>query len=65
VLVAGDTLFLLSNDADLIVAKASRSSFEERKRYTVAKSPTWAHPRIGNSGILIKDAETLTLWRIE
>jgi outer membrane protein assembly factor BamB len=62
---AGDKLFLLTNDAELIVAKASRTAFEPLRRYTVANSPTWANPLFSGKCILIKDAETLTLWSLE
>ena len=64
-LVAGETLFLLTTDGELIVSKASRAGFEQRRRYTVAASPTWAHPVVTRAGILVKDAETLALWRLE
>ena len=64
-LVAGETLFALTTDAELIVSKATRTGFDERRRYTVAASPTWAHPVVTRAGILVKDAETLALWRIE
>ena len=64
VLTAGDTLFLLTNNADLIVARAGSAGFDLLRRYTVAQSPTWAHPLLTDKGILIKDAESLTLWSI-
>jgi len=65
VLTAGDKLFLLTTDAELIVAKASSAAFEQVRRYTVAKSPTWAQPLISDMAILIKDAEALTSWGLE
>ena len=34
-------LFLLNDNAELIVARASRAGFEPIARYTVADSPTW------------------------
>src|SRR5206468_3382393 len=37
---AGDVLFMLKDDAEMIVAKASTSGFEPIKRYTVADSAT-------------------------
>ena len=40
----------------------SGKGFEPIQRYTVANSPTWAHPVILNRGIVIKDAEKLTFW---
>ncbi len=65
VLAAGDKVFFLTDNAELIVAKASRSGFEQLRRYTVAKSPTWAHPVLAGKYILVKDAESLTLWSAE
>ena len=64
-LSAGETLFLLTNDAELIVAKNNAKRFEPLKKYTVAQSPTWAHPAIVDNGILIKDVSTLALWSLE
>jgi outer membrane protein assembly factor BamB len=65
VLTGGDKLFLLTSDADLIVAKASSAAFEQIRRYTVAKSSTYAHPVIAGKSILIKDNENLTLWSLD
>jgi outer membrane protein assembly factor BamB len=64
-LVAGNLLFFLTNDAELIVARKSATAFEPLKKYTVAQSPTWAHPVVIGSRILIKDATTLALWGLE
>ena len=58
----GSVLLFLTNDAELIVAKKSGKGFEPLQKYSVADSPTWAHPVILNRGILIKDAATLALW---
>lgn len=63
--LAGDGLLLLSNDAELIVARSSEKGFEQLKKYTVADSPTWAHPVIAGKRILIKDENTLALWSVE
>jgi hypothetical protein len=62
---AGNVLFLLTNDAELIVARKSAKGFEPIRRYTVAESPTWAHPVVVDHRILIKDASTLTLWSLD
>lgn len=64
ILVAGDLLFLLNTDAELIVAKASPAAFQPVKTYTVAESETWAHPLVLAEGIVIKDFESLTLWSV-
>jgi outer membrane protein assembly factor BamB len=62
VLAAGGKVFFLTNDASLIVVRAVGTGFEEVRRYTVAPSPTWAHPVFAGKCVLIKDAETLTSW---
>ena len=59
---AGSVLLLLTTDADLIVFRRSDKAFEQIRKYSVASSPTWAHPVIVGHGILIKDATTLALW---
>jgi outer membrane protein assembly factor BamB len=62
---AGDVLFLLNDDAELIVAKASRKGFEPIVRYAVADSATWAQPTISGNRIFIKDVMSLALWTID
>jgi outer membrane protein assembly factor BamB len=65
VVKAGDLLFLLKDDGELVVARADRAKFDVVKRYTVATSATWAQPAISGGRILIKDTRSLTLWTIE
>jgi outer membrane protein assembly factor BamB len=61
---AGGLLFMLKDDAELIVAKASASGFEPVKRYTVADSATWAQPVISGNRLFVKDVSTLALWTL-
>ena len=65
VVKAGDVLFLLNDDAELIVARASRGAFEPLKRYTVADSATWEQPAISGNRLFIKDLDTLALWMVD
>ena len=62
---AGDLLFLLNDDAELIVARASRAGFEPFRRYPVSDSATWAQPAISGSRLFVKDASTLILWTLD
>jgi outer membrane protein assembly factor BamB len=62
---AGDLVFLLNDDAELIVARSSRARFEPIKRYVVADSATWAQPAISGSRIFIKDQTSLALWTVD
>jgi outer membrane protein assembly factor BamB len=65
VVKAGDLLFFLDDDAELIVARANRTRFDPLKRYTVADSATWAQPAISGNRIFVKDASTLALWTLD
>lgn len=61
---AGTTLFLLNDDAELIVAFSNPAGLEELRRYTVADSSTWAQPTISGNRVFIKDVSNLALWTI-
>jgi outer membrane protein assembly factor BamB len=65
IVASGDLLFLLKDDAELIVARAAAARFEPLRRYTVADSPTWAHLLVLDKGIVVKDLDSLTLWSLE
>ena len=62
---AGDLLFLLNDDGELIVARSSRTGFTPLKRYTVADSATWAQPAISGNRLFIKDASSVALWTVD
>jgi outer membrane protein assembly factor BamB len=62
---ADDLLFFLNDDAELIVARNSRTGFEPLKRYSVADSATWAQPAISGKRIFIKDLTSLALWSLD
>lgn len=62
---APEVLFLLTNDAQLMVARKNAKKFDLVRRYTVAESPTWAHPVVAGNRVLIKDASTLALLSLE
>jgi outer membrane protein assembly factor BamB len=64
VVKAGNLLLLLNDDAELIVARSSRSRFEPLKRYTVADSATWAQPTVSGNRVFVKDVTSLTLWTL-
>lgn len=64
-LLAGDMLFHLTHDANLVVARASEKGFERVAKYSVADSATYAHPILLGRKILIKDETGLSLWSLE
>lgn len=63
-LVSSSSLIALKNDGEMIVAKPSGKSFEVVRKYTVADSPTWAHPLVMADGVLIKDLRSLTFLAV-
>jgi outer membrane protein assembly factor BamB len=65
VVKAGELLFLLNDNAELIVAHANEKAFEPLKGYVVAESATWAQPTISGKRIFIKDVNSLTLWTVD
>ena len=65
VVKAGDLLFFLNDDAELIVARSSLTRFELIRRYTVADSATWAQPAISGNRVFVKDVTSLALWTLD
>jgi outer membrane protein assembly factor BamB len=61
---SNDLIFLLNDDAELIVAKSNPAGLETFRRYTVADSPTWAQPVISGSRVFVKDLTNLALWTL-
>lgn len=61
---AGNVLFSLENDGELVVLRASQTGFEPLRRYKVADADTWTQPAISGNRIFVKDVSTLTLWTL-
>jgi outer membrane protein assembly factor BamB len=61
----GNTVFLLQEDAQLVVVRASRAGFEPLARYEVATSATWAQPAISGNRVFVKDVSSLALWTLD
>ena len=61
---AGNLIFSLEQDGELLIFRNSRTGFEPIKRYKVAETDTWAQPAISGNRIFVKDVSSLTLWTI-
>ena len=61
--LATGVVIATTTEGELVVFRQGRTAFDLIRKYTVAESPIWAHPGFAAGGILIKDAETLSLWR--
>ena len=65
--MAGNVLFSLQNDGQLVVLRASTTAFEVLRRYKVAEPETfttWTQPSVSGNRIFVKDVSTLTLWTV-
>ena len=61
---AADVLISLEDDGDLVVARSSKTAFEEIKKYKVADGETWAEPSLSGNRIFVKDLNNVTLWTL-
>lgn len=57
-------LYALTTDGELVAFRPGAGGFEPLATYTVADTPTWAHPAPLADGFLVKDLETLARWRL-
>jgi hypothetical protein len=57
-------LFLLNDDAELTVARASQTGFEPLTRCSVADSATLGPAAISGNRVFIKDISSLTFWTL-
>jgi outer membrane protein assembly factor BamB len=61
---AGELVFSLEDDGELIVFRSGPTAFEPIRRYQVAESETWAQPAISGNRFFVKDVSTLALWTL-
>jgi hypothetical protein len=64
VATAGDLVFSLESDGELVIMRNSSTTFEPVRRYKVAETATWTQPVISGNRIFVKDVSTLALWTL-
>ena len=62
---AGDLLFILKDDAELLIARSGARGLETVKTYSVADSATWSAPAVSARRLFVKDIASLTLWTMD
>ncbi len=62
---AGDTIFSLEEDGELVIVDLERTGFTPVARYRVATSETWTQPVVSGTRVFVKDVSMLTLWTID
>jgi outer membrane protein assembly factor BamB len=64
ILKAGNLVFSLEDDGELVVFRSGPAAFSEVRRYKVADTATWTQPTISGNRIFVKDVSTLALWTL-
>src|SRR4029453_2915967 len=64
ILQAGDLVFSLQDDGNLVIFRSGTAAFEPIRRYHVADSETWTQPTISGNRIFVKDVSNLALWTL-
>jgi len=63
---AGNIVFALKDDGELIVADGSNPRvFTPLRRYQVSDTATWAAPSISGNRLFVKALSSLALWTID
>jgi outer membrane protein assembly factor BamB len=61
---AGNVIFSLEDDGELVVFRPSPTDFVPLRRYKLAETDTWTQPVISGIRIFIKDVASLALWTL-
>jgi outer membrane protein assembly factor BamB len=62
---SNDVFFLLNDQGQLQIARATDQGFVSLAQYQVSNTPTWAHPVVIKNGILVKNLNSLVLWSVD
>jgi outer membrane protein assembly factor BamB len=62
---AGSNLVVLTTDGELLVLGRNAKKYEELRRYKLSTSPTWAHPALLSDAIVVRDADSLSVWALK
>lgn len=65
IVYAGDTIFSVEDDGELLVIDHSRTGLDVVQRYDVADTPTWTQPTLSGNRIYVKDVSTLSLFTLD
>jgi len=65
ILAGAGVLFLLDTDGSMTLAAADPAAFRPLRKWSVASSATWAHPVVLDTGLLVKDVDSLAFLRIK
>lgn len=61
---AGDLLFSLEDDGELVISRITPTAAEPVRRYDLSEAETWTQPVISGNRVFIKDVSSLALWTL-
>lgn len=64
VVKAGNFVFVLEDDGELLVLPDTLTAFEPLRRYKLSEAETWTQPVISGNRVFLKDVTSLTLWTL-
>lgn len=64
-LSAGPNLVVLTTEGEMLVLRRNPDKYEELRRYKLATSPTWAHPALLSDAVVVRDADSLSVWALK
>jgi outer membrane protein assembly factor BamB len=64
VVKAGNFVFALEDDGELLVLQDTLTAFEPLRRYKIADAETWTQPVISGNRVFVKDVSSLALWTL-
>jgi outer membrane protein assembly factor BamB len=64
-LSAGPNLVVLTTEGEMLVLRRNPDKYDELRRYKLATSPTWAHPALLSDAVVVRDADSLSVWALK
>jgi len=61
---AGNLVFSLEDDGELLVLPNIQTAFEPLRRYKLSEAETWTQPVISGNRVFVKDVSSLALWTL-
>lgn len=59
-----NAILVLADDGTLTVYRHERAALQKVASYIVAEGETWAHPAVSNGHLIVKDTDSVSVWRV-
>ena len=56
---------MLADDGTLTVCRHEQPALQKVESYIVAEGETWSHPVVSSGHLVIKDTDSLNVWRVK